>query len=87
MRIRYFAAASSATGLEEETFELPEGTTLGGLEALLAQRHPTAPDGGMPLERVLTRCSFLRNGVATTDRSRVLEADDSIDVLPPFAGG
>ena len=87
MLVRYFAAASAATGVEEEHLEVPPGTTLGTLERLLTERHPSAPDGELALAQVLTRCSFLRNGVATTDRSRVLDADDSIDVLPPFAGG
>jgi molybdopterin converting factor small subunit len=36
---------------------------------------------------VFARCSFIVNGVATTDRARVLDDGDSLDVLPPFAGG
>ncbi|WP_199241095.1 MoaD/ThiS family protein [Naasia lichenicola] len=104
MLIRYFAAASAATGIEEETLELERELTLGQLESLLGERHPgdagsanrsTAGSGGpsgriggrRALSDVLTRCSFLRNGAATTDRSTVLAPTDSIDVLPPFAGG
>lgn len=36
---------------------------------------------------VLARCSFLVNGVAVTDGSRLLQDGDAVDVLPPFAGG
>jgi molybdopterin synthase sulfur carrier subunit len=36
---------------------------------------------------VIAKCSFLVNGIAETDRSRVLIDGDTVDVLPPFAGG
>ncbi len=108
MLIRYFAAASAATGIEEETLELDRELTLGELERMLGERHPGDAGsangsaagvaagagsssrrigGRRALSEVLTRCSFLRNGAATTDRSVVLAPSDSIDVLPPFAGG
>jgi molybdopterin converting factor small subunit len=87
MLVRYFAAARSATDIDQEHIDVPAGTTLGELENLLTLRHPVAPDGQAALGQVLTQCSFLRNGVATTDRSRVLSPDDAVDVLPPFAGG
>ena len=87
MLIRYFAAASAATGVEEEILELDAPITLGELERTLQARHPGIPGGRRSLSDVLTRCSFLRNGSATTDRSTVLAPSDSLDVLPPFAGG
>jgi sulfur-carrier protein len=36
---------------------------------------------------VIAKCSFLVNGVAETDRSRALGDGDTVDILPPFAGG
>ncbi|OFI36666.1 molybdopterin synthase sulfur carrier subunit [Arthrobacter sp. SW1] len=88
MLVRYFAAARSAAGVEEEHHQLPEGSSLDGLlTALLAVERPAPPAGTPPLERILARSSFLRNEVAVRDRSVVLEADDVVDVLPPFAGG
>jgi molybdopterin converting factor small subunit len=36
---------------------------------------------------VLAKCTFLVNGVAETDHSRILVDGDTVDVLPPFAGG
>jgi len=38
-------------------------------------------------EAVFRRCSFLVDGVAVTDHSRVLSGNQTIDVMPPFAGG
>lgn len=88
MNVRYFAAARAAAGLEEEKFDLPEGTTVAGLlDAVLAVERPEPPAGTPPLPRILSRSSFLLNEVAVRDRSTVLGADDVVDVLPPFAGG
>jgi molybdopterin converting factor small subunit len=36
---------------------------------------------------ILDRCSFILNRHATTDRATVLTDGDTLDVLPPFAGG
>ncbi len=88
MNVRYFAAARAAAGLEEEKFDLPEGTTVAGLlDAVLAVERPEPPAGTPPLPRVLSRSSFLLNEVAVRDRSTVVGPDDVVDVLPPFAGG
>lgn len=70
-------------------------TTLGTvLEHLTARAPATAPVSDGPLLRrtsslgtVLTRCSFLVNGVSEQDRARALRPGDELDVLPPFAGG
>jgi molybdopterin converting factor small subunit len=88
MHVRYFAAARSAAGLEEEKFDLPEGTTMAGLlDALLAVERPEPPAGTPPLGRILSRSSFLLNEVAVRDHATVVGPDDVVDVLPPFAGG
>ena len=88
MLVRYFAAARSAAGLDEEHHHLPPGSTLDDLlTALLAVERATPPAGTPPLARILTRSSFLRNETAVRDRSMTLGTDDTIDILPPFAGG
>lgn len=88
MLVRYFAAARAAAGVEEEHYDLPEGTGLDGLiAAVLAVERPEPPAGTPPLARIISRSSFLRNEVAVRDRSAPLGADDVVDVLPPFAGG
>jgi len=76
--VRYFAGARAAAGIEEEP---ASAQTLGELRTRLAEAH------GERLERVLTACSFLVNGVAARDLSAPLPADGTVDVLPPFAGG
>lgn len=39
------------------------------------------------MKQVLGRSSFLLNEVSLRDRDRKLGNDDTLDVLPPFAGG
>ena len=78
--IRYFAAARAAAGTAEEIVTLPLGTTVAsGLKYLSAQ-HPD-------LVRVLECCSFLRDGIAVRDLEFELDSGQTLDVLPPFAGG
>ncbi|WP_310773826.1 MoaD/ThiS family protein [Mycobacterium sp. Z3061] len=78
--VRYFAAARAAVGLESETLVLPTGTTVADLVEKLANR-------GTHLATILSRCSYLRDGIAVRDEASALSAGDTVDVLPPFAGG
>ena len=78
--VRYFAAAQAAAGTDSETLTLRPGTTLAELVKDLAVR-------GEPLANVLNRCSYLRDGIAVRDETMALSFGDTIDVLPPFAGG
>lgn len=80
MTVRYFAAARAAAGNDEETIALPPGSTVADLVARLADR-----DAG--LAKVLLRCSFLCDGVAVRDTEAALRNAQTVDVLPPFAGG
>ncbi|WP_442864152.1 MoaD/ThiS family protein [Arthrobacter sp. ATA002] len=36
---------------------------------------------------MISRSTFLVNGFAARDRSAVLSGGDTVDILPPFAGG
>ncbi|GFG53761.1 molybdopterin synthase sulfur carrier subunit [Mycolicibacterium agri] len=78
--VRYFAAARAAAGAEAEAIALDDGTTVAELLGMLGDR-------GEELARVLRRCSFLRDGVAVRDHAVMLLSGDTVDVLPPFAGG
>ncbi|OBK18701.1 MoaD/ThiS family protein [Mycobacterium asiaticum] len=78
--VRYFAAARAAAGTESETLTLRSGTTVAELVKELANR-------GSQLATVLSRCSYLRDGIAVRDETSVLSAGNTVDVLPPFAGG
>jgi len=42
---------------------------------------------GTRLATVLSRCSYLCDGIAVRDETKTLRSGDTIDVLPPFAGG
>jgi len=78
--VRYFAAAGAAAGSEAEQLTVPAGTTVGGLVDELSGRSPG-------LARVLLRCSYLCDGVAVRDTTQALRTGNTVDVLPPFAGG
>ncbi|MEB4207975.1 MoaD/ThiS family protein [Mycobacterium sp. 94-17] len=78
--VRYFAAAQAAAGVESEAMVVPPGATMAELVARLAVR-------GSRLATVLTRCSYLRDGIAVRDETAALQSGDTIDVLPPFSGG
>jgi molybdopterin synthase sulfur carrier subunit len=78
--VRYFAAARAAAGHDEEIVAMPSGATVTDLVAELRGRD-------QKLAVVLDRCSFLCDGVAVRDAARSLETKQTVDVLPPFAGG
>ena len=78
--VRYFAAARAAAGAESQTVMLRPGTTVAELVDRLAVR-------GSRLATVLSRCSYLCDGVAVRDETTPLRTGNTIDVLPPFAGG
>ena len=78
--VRYFAAARAAAGSDSEQLSVRSGATVGELVDGLADRS-------QELARVLSRCSYLCDGVAVRDQAQPLQAGNTIDVLPPFAGG
>lgn len=39
------------------------------------------------MKLVLLKCSYLCDGVAVRDKETVLRGGQTLDVLPPFAGG
>ena len=80
VNVRYFAAARAAAGLEQETVAVASGATVTDLLAELRTRD-------QKLAIVLDRCSFLCDGVAVRDPGKTLETNQTVDVLPPFAGG
>ncbi|GAA2489372.1 MoaD/ThiS family protein [Streptomyces sp. NPDC059506] len=81
--IRYWAAAKAAAGLAEEPYR---AATLAEALDGARRRHAGRPE----FARVLERSSFLVNGdpVGTRDHATVeLHDGDTVEVLPPFAGG
>ncbi len=78
--VRYFAAARAAAGVESETVTVAAGATMADLIGNLAGRDAR-------LSTVLSRCSYLRDGIAVRFHETELNSGETIDVLPPFAGG
>lgn len=78
--VRYFAAARAAAGFEDEIIGVAPGTTVGTLVQSLGERDAE-------LAKVLSRCSYLCDGIAVRDFGLTLNDDPTVDVLPPFAGG
>lgn len=81
--IRYWAAAKAAAGTAEEPYQ---ASTLAEVLDAARARHTARPD----FERVLLRCSFLVNGSAVGSQGHdtvSLRDGDTVEVLPPFAGG
>jgi molybdopterin converting factor small subunit len=78
--VRYFAAARAAAGFDDEIIGVEPGTTVGTLVRRLGERDPE-------LGKVLSRCSYLCDGIAVRDLGLTLGDAQTVDVLPPFAGG
>ncbi|GEP27100.1 MoaD/ThiS family protein [Cryobacterium sp. TMS1-20-1] len=76
--LRFFAGAAEAA--QTETATLDAGT-IGELRAELGERY------GSEFVRVLGLCSLLVNGARAADDTVALAPTDTVDVLPPFAGG
>lgn len=75
-RVRYFAAAAEAAGVDAE--ERGENT-LEEFRAAVVAEHPALAD-------ILPRCAVMVDGVRSDDDRSLADAQ-LIDVLPPFAGG
>lgn len=77
--VLYFAAAKQAAGCASETIDLPDGATVASLlEAVTRARPPVARL--VPMLRVAVGEHFALP-------AQVLEAGDTIALLPPASGG
>lgn len=83
VRVRYWAAARAAAG--RETDDVP-GQTLSEVLAAVRDLHAD----NVRLLRVIDVCSVLvgENPVGTQDPASVrIDPGDTVELLPPFAGG
>lgn len=76
--VRFFAAAAEAAAVDGAAID---AGTIGELRGALNARF------GAEFDRVLGLCSLLVNGARATDDDVTLSPTDTVDVLPPFAGG
>lgn len=74
-----FASATDALGTEKLELTLPEGTTVGELEARLCGDHP-------PLRILWPRLAVAVNN-EVADRYKQLHDGDEVALLPPVSGG
>lgn len=79
VRIRYFASLREATGLPDETLDLPSDATVAQARDALTERHPA-------LARILPTCA------AAVDRGYVTPTAalrDGVELafIPPVGGG
>jgi molybdopterin converting factor small subunit len=78
--VRFFAAAAAAAGSDLRLLTLRPGATIDDAICELSGQSDE-------MALVLLKCSYLCDGVAVRDLHCVLRPDQTIDVLPPFAGG
>ncbi|EPD71025.1 MoaD/ThiS family protein [Corynebacterium pyruviciproducens] len=78
--IRYFAAAADAVGFPEEKVTSETFTTVKDVRDYALSAHPHAAN-------VLDQCAIFANNTQVTDFSMPAEKAESVDFLPPFAGG
>jgi molybdopterin converting factor small subunit len=78
--VRFFAAARAAAGAESDRLSVQPGTTVADVVNELACRSGE-------LARVIERCSYLCDGIAVRNKATKLQSGQTLDVLPPFAGG
>lgn len=84
--VRYWAAARAAAGVESDCFEVGRETTLGWVLDEVRTRHADRPR----LADVMAVCSVLVGDrpVGKSDPALVvLRPGDTVELLPPFAGG
>jgi sulfur-carrier protein len=85
IRVRYWAAAKAAAGVDSDDLAVAGPVTLEELRTRVLALHP-----GTRLAEVLGVCSTLVGDqpVGTADPAAVLvEPGASVEFLPPFAGG
>lgn len=87
--VRFYAAAAEAAGTKEITLALDDDPMRLNelLEALPRTLPETGGDSTPSLSGVCGYSSFLINAVHATPDKAVLTHGDTLDILPPFAGG
>ena len=83
--VRYWASARAAAGVDHDLLEVEGPVTLAEIVALAVSSHP-----GSRLGDVLAVCSVLvgdRPAGSADPADVVVGPGDSVEFLPPFAGG
>ncbi len=86
VEVRYWAAARAASGVASDRVPVGDGTTLAELLDAVRRLHRDRPR----LKDVLAVCSVLvgERPVGAADPAQVVvRPGDTVELLPPFAGG
>jgi molybdopterin converting factor small subunit len=86
VRLRYWASARAAAGLEEDVLEVSGPVSLASLRERARELHA----GSRRFSDVIDTCSVLLDDrpVGSSDPASVLVAPgQTVEFLPPFAGG
>ncbi|KRF20952.1 hypothetical protein ASG90_00590 [Nocardioides sp. Soil797] len=84
--VRYWASARAATGVNEDRLETESALSVSDVRARVLALHPDSDN----LERVVASCSVLvdEEPLGRRDPGTVLVSPgQSVEFLPPFAGG
>lgn len=86
VKVRYFARFRSLTGLSEEEFEVPPGTTVGELMEIIKEAHPALKNEVFAKDDDLADVNVSKNSryVSFDD---VLQDGDVVALFPPVSGG
>lgn len=84
VRVRYWAGARAAAGVAEDLLPVAGPTTVGAVRELAVAAHP-----GADLARVLGVCSVLvgEQPAGKDPADHPVLPGDTVEFLPPFAGG
>ena len=85
VRVRFFAGAAAAAGLDEEVVLLEGGSAT--LSGLLLHLHDLHPRLGAVLEVASTLVDEVAVRADPLEEGPPLRDGAQVDVLPPFAGG
>lgn len=77
--VRYWSWFRDLTGLEQDTYNVPDGALLGALLEQIRQRHPRLAE--------VRRSTLVAVGVEYADESHPLASSDEVSLFPPVQGG
>ncbi|KAJ7650301.1 hypothetical protein FB45DRAFT_14603 [Roridomyces roridus] len=84
INVLYFAAASTATGLSQETISVPLNLPLSHLGNILVARHPKATD----LRKILEGSQWSVDAEMVEDPETVeLKGGEEVAIICPVSGG
>lgn len=85
VRVRYWAAVAHAAGTDADQVEITGPVTLVDLSRIIVGLHPEGR-----FAEVLGTCSILigdRPASSSDPSAVIVQPGDSVEFLPPFAGG